>query len=241
MMRQWAMIPPAFADRSAAGRALAELLRQRPRDLGRTVVLALPRGGVPVGVELANALAAPLDVLVVRKIGAPANPELAVAALAEGEPPVLVVDPSVCAQVGCDAAWIDDGACVARAEITRRIEVYRAGRPLTPITGAAVVLVDDGAATGLTMRAALKAVRQARPAHVTVALPVASESALLMLRSECDDLRCVLVPTPFSAVGLHYRTFDQLSDQSVRDQLASARASLASDGAPATDLSLPLY
>lgn len=218
-----------FADRSAAGRALVSLLRRLPLTGERLIILALPRGGVPVGAALAAACSAPLDVLVVRKISAPDNPELAVAALAEGDPPVLVVDQSVCAAVGCDAHWIEAGTRAAQVEVTRRIRAYRGARPLMEVRGATVILVDDGAATGLTMRAALKAVRTHGPAHVTVALPVASDSALWVLRAECDDVRCLAIPHPFIAVGVHYRSFAQLSDDDVRGQLAKARAARGGD------------
>lgn len=222
---------PPFADRRAAGRALAAELVAR-RLAPPVVVLALPRGGVPVAAEVARALGAPLDLVIVRKIGAPWQPELAVAAVAEGEPPEVVVDEPIRAALGVSRPSIDRQAARELAEIARRRAVYLAGRPPLPVSGATVVVVDDGIATGTSLRAALGALRRLGPAHVVLAVPVAPADTLAALRAEVDDTVCLASPEPFDAVGAHYVDFRQVADDEVLDALASTRRSAhsADDG-----------
>lgn len=210
-----------FADRRSAGLALAQRLQRLALPEPR-VVLALPRGGVPVGAEVARALKAPLDLLLVRKIGAPWQPELAVAAVVEGPPPDIVLAEAVGAMDDVDAAYIEAQARQARQEIARRRRVYLRGRPPPPLEGATVIVVDDGIATGTTVRAALKALRQRRPARLILAVPVAPSDTLARLRDEVDDIVCLAEPFPFHAIGLHYRDFHQVGDDEVLAALAAA-------------------
>lgn len=208
------MMVPTYADRAEAGRALAEHLLHLALP-GPVVVLALPRGGVPVAAEIARTLQAPLDLLLVRKIGAPGQPELAVAALVEGTPPALVRDEETCAATGVDAAYIQREAAFAAAEIRRRRRRYLDLRAAVPVQGATVILVDDGVATGTTMRAALRGLRQRQPARVVLALPVGPPDTVAALRAEADEVVCPRQPVPFRAIGLHYRDFHQLDDEEV--------------------------
>jgi putative phosphoribosyl transferase len=212
-----------FRDRRHAGRLLAALLKhykQRP-DL---LVLALPRGGVPVGYEIAQALHAPLDVLIVRKLGVPGHEELAMGAIASGG--VRVLHTSVIQMIGISEAVIDNVAQEEEQEIMRREEVYRGHRPLPQIQDRIVVLVDDGLATGSTMRAAIAAVRQQRPKQVIVAVPVASPDTCEELHAEADEVYCALTPALFFGVGQWYESFPQMSDEEVRellDQMPAAK------------------
>jgi predicted phosphoribosyltransferase len=204
-----------FHDRAHAGRELAEHLRilQEKGLLPHPVVLALPRGGVTVAEQVARALGADLDVLVVRKIGAPFHEEFGVGALAGDEPPLF--DRRSLDQTGLTE---DDLAPVVereRAELRRREERYRQGRPAPELEGRTVILVDDGLATGATARAAVHAVRGRQPERIVVAVPVASHEAVELLRHEADDVVCLLRPSPFHAVGLWYENFDQLTDDDV--------------------------
>lgn len=215
------MMAQTFADRAEAGRALAGQL-QRMALPGPVVVLALPRGGVPVAAEIARTLRAPLDLLLVRKIGAPRQPELAVAALVEGTPPALVRDEETCAATGVHAAYLEREVAFAAAEIQRRRRRYLAKRAAVPVQGRTVVVVDDGVATGTTMRAALRGLRQRQPAHVVLALPVGPPDTLAALRAEADQVVCLRQPEPFRAIGLHYRDFHQLDDEEVVAALDSA-------------------
>jgi putative phosphoribosyl transferase len=205
---------PTYADRAEAGRALAEHLLRLALP-GPVVVLALPRGGVPVAAEIARTLQAPLDLLLVRKIGAPGQPELAVAALVEGTPPALVRDEETCAATGVDAAYIQREAAFAVAEIRRRRRRYLDLRAAVPVQGATVIVVDDGVATGTTMHAALRGLRQRQPARVVLALPVGPPDTVAALRAEADEVVCLRQPVPFRAIGLHYRDFHQLDDEEV--------------------------
>ncbi len=205
-----------FADRAAAGRLLAA--RVAALKLDDPVVLALPRGGVPVAAQVAATLAAPLDLLLVRKIGAPGQPELAVGAVAESAAPpghVVVTDDEAMAMTGASATYVEREAQRGLQEIARRRATYRDGRPPLPLAGRTAVLVDDGIATGATMRAALKAVRQMQPARLVLAVPVAPPDTVQALRDEVDDLVCLAQPVPFHAVGLHYADFDQVPDEDV--------------------------
>jgi len=210
---------PLFADRRDAGRQLAgrlQYLASRP-DL---VVLALPRGGVPVGYEVAEALGAPLDVFVVRKLGVPGQEELAMGAIATGG--VRVVNQDVVAALGLSKATLDRVAEAEHAELVRREVAYRGARPPLDVRGATVILVDDGLATGSTMRAAVAAIRQQQPARVVVAVPVAAPSTRDELAGEVDEIVCLATPEPFLAVGRFYDDFAQTSDGEVHDLLARA-------------------
>lgn len=220
-----------FADRTEAGRALAErLLRlQLPAPV---VVLALPRGGVPVAVEVARSLGAALDLMLVRKIGAPWQPELAVAAVAEGDPPNIVVDEELRDATGVDRDYIESRAQVELQEIARRRDVYLQGRAAVDVEGRTAIVVDDGIATGTTMRAALKALRQRRPALLVLAVPVAPAEALDALRGEVDSVVCLAQPSPFHAVGLHYVDFHQVSDAEVIAALDTAHHARRGSAAP---------
>jgi putative phosphoribosyl transferase len=217
----------AFADRTEAGRALARRLLEAGL-VPPLVVLALPRGGVPVAAEVARALGAPLDLLLVRKIGAPWQPELAVAALVDGDPPDIVVDETTSRMCGVDRDYIDRQAGIEMREIERRRRIYLAGRVPVPVAGATVIVIDDGVATGTTIRAAMKALRRRHPARLVLAVPVAPADTVAELRAEADEVICLAQPAPFHAIGLHYGDFHQVSDDEV---LAALRA--AGPAAPA--------
>lgn len=203
-----------FADRADAARRLADRLQQM-RLAPPVVVLALPRGGVPIAVGIAAALGAALDVLPVRKIGLAWQPELAVAALVDGDPPELVIDHEVQRASGLSRAEIDAAAQREAAELARRRERYLGGRAPIALAGATAIVVDDGIATGTTMRAALQALRRRHPARLVLAVPVAPADTLARLRGEVDDIVCLATPEPFRAVGLHYADFHQVSDEEV--------------------------
>lgn len=213
----------AFRNRLDAGQALARqlvALDLRPP----LVVVALPRGGVPVAVPVALALEAPLALWLVRKIGAPWQAELAVAAVAEGEPPEIVVEEAVQRATGADDRYIDAVAQRELAEIRRRREVYRDDQPAPDLAGRTAVVVDDGLATGTKMRAALRAIRRGRPASIVMAVPVAAPDSLASMKGEADRLVCLRQPQPFQAVGCHYDDFAQVSDHEVLVALRTARA-----------------
>ena len=184
------------------------------------LVLALPRGGIPVGYEVALALGVPLDVLVVRKIGAPWNEELALGALASGG--FLYVDEAMLDEVGVSRAELDAVVAREQAELARRETLYRGARPATDLTGRLVVLVDDGLATGSTMRVAVHAVRARHAAQIVVAAPVASRQACAMLTGEAGSCICVAQPEPFYGVGAWYDDFSQTSDDEVVELLRLA-------------------
>jgi putative phosphoribosyl transferase len=202
-----------FADRSDAGRRLAQKLAAMR--LSSPVVLALPRGGVPVGAEIARALGAPLDLLLVRKIGVPSQPELAVAAVIDGEQPDLVVDEAIQHEAGIPQEYIDRQAQQQLAEIERRRRLYVGGRPALRVEGCTAIVVDDGIATGTSMRAALRALRRRKPAQLLLAVPVAPPDTVARLRAEVDDIVCLAQPTPFMAIGPYYDDFHQLADSEV--------------------------
>jgi putative phosphoribosyl transferase len=209
-----------FQNRSQAGHRLGEQLNQYA---GRNdvIVLALPRGGVPVGFEIAQRLNAPLDVFVVRKLGLPGHPELAMGAIASGG--VRVLNDVVVYELDIPKSVIDAVARDEERELSRREMVYRGhGKSLT-VAGKTVILVDDGIATGSTMRAAARAVRHQQPARLIVAAPVASQAATNELRSEVDELVVLLTPREFTAVGQWYQNFEQTTDQEVTVLLAAAR------------------
>lgn len=204
-----------FPDRRAAGAELAEALLGLADE--RPVVLGLPRGGVPVAYEVAQALRAPLDVLPVRKVGAPDNPELALGAIAEGG--VLVLDGATISGQLIGADELEEAVERARAELAARLECYRRGRPATVLAGRTVIVVDDGLAMGATASAALRAVRERGAARVVLAVPVSSRQALERLAPEADEIVCLQAPRDFRAVGVWYRDFDQTSDATVADLL----------------------
>lgn len=204
-----------FTDRAEAGRKLAdELDRIAPDD---PVVLALPRGGVPVAVPVAKRLGAPLDLLMVRKIGVPGHEELAVGAVAEGAEPVF--NPDVLASIRRGATDFAEAVAAKRAEIAERRRLYLGGRAQVPLKGKTAIMVDDGIATGATMRAAIGAARAAGAARVILAVPVASAEALAELSAVADETVCLDVPSPFYAVGAHYRHFAQVGDDEVSGAL----------------------
>lgn len=209
-----------LADRREAGRLLASELAFL-RDAPGLLVLALPRGGVPVAYEIARALQAPLDVLVVRKIGMPGHPEYAIGALAGGPGGGLQVMDQAPADPRQRAA-VQGVIRDERAELARRERAYRGERPPPEIQGHCVILVDDGLATGATMEAAARAVRQQQPAELVVAAPVASSSAARRLAPWADRLVFIAVPEPFDAVSLWYRSFAQTEDDEVQQLLAAA-------------------
>jgi putative phosphoribosyl transferase len=209
-----------FRDRADAGRRLAErLLAQRA---GWPVVLALPRGGVPVGYEIARALEAPLDVVLVRKIGAPRQPELAVGAIVDGAEPEIVVNHDVVEELAISAHFIEEEAARQQAENARRRQLYRPGRPRLNLHGRTAIVVDDGIATGATIRAALRAVRRGHPKRLVLAAPVAPPETVRALEAECDDLVCLVEPTIFGGISAFYDDFRQLEDAEVIELLKRA-------------------
>ncbi|HWP35780.1 MAG TPA: phosphoribosyltransferase [Thermodesulfobacteriota bacterium] len=220
-----------FRDRREAGRELARRLLPY-RDLD-PVVLALPRGGVPVGYEVARALGAPLDIVVVRKLGAPGQPELAIGALVDGDDPQGVLNPDVVELLGVPAEYVRDEVARQLAEIRRREARYRGGRPRVPVGGRTAIVVDDGVATGATVRAALRGLRRAAPRRLVLALPVAPPDTARQLRAEVDDLICLRTPEPFIAVGRHYEDFSQPSDEEVVALLEEARRAAGAGAAEA--------
>lgn len=215
--------PRPFRNREEAGRVLAERLKAYA-NRSDVVVLALPRGGVPVGVEVAAALRAPLDVFVVRKLGTPGQPELAMGAIASGG--VRVLNEDVVQVLNLTNEAIDRVAQVEQQELDRRERLYRADRPFPNLERQVVILVDDGLATGSTMRAAVKAVRQHRPSTIVVAVPAGAAETCEEFRNEVDEIVCVIAPEAFRAVGAWYEEFPQISDEEVRDLLARSSREL---------------
>ena len=200
-----------FQDRAEAGRRLAARLATYP--LPRPLVLGLPRGGLPVALEVAQALGAELDVLVVRKVGAPGNPEFAIGAV--GEDGVVVVDHSTRRDLRLTSEYVDHLAARELAEVDRRVQSYRGGSRRLGIAGRNVIVVDDGLATGSTAAAAITVVRHFGAAHVLLAVPVGSSEAVERLSAMADEVVCLETPEPFYAVGQHYRHFDQVTDDEV--------------------------
>jgi putative phosphoribosyl transferase len=202
-----------FSHRAEAGKLLAarfSALAWRED----VIVLALPRGGVPVGFEVANALGVALDVFVVRKLGVPGHEELAMGAIASGD--VRLVNHDVVDALGIPDSVIDQVADRERVELARREQLYRGSQPLAPLAKKTVILVDDGLATGSTMRAAIAAVRQQQPASIIVGVPVGAASTCEELRKDADEVVCLRTPDPFVAVGLWYRDFSETPDSEVR-------------------------
>jgi putative phosphoribosyl transferase len=202
-------LPKPFADREEAGRKLAAELPA----LDRPVVLGLPRGGVPVAAAVSRALGAPFDVFVVRKLGVPAQPELAMGAVASGG--VRVINDDVVRQAGVPASVLDEVTARERVAVEARERLYRGGRPPPLLRGRDIVLVDDGLATGATMRAAVEAVRLHDPSRVVVAVPVAPAETVAAFARDGVEIVCVEAPDSFVAVGSWYRDFGQISDEEV--------------------------
>ena len=207
-----------FDDREAAGAALASRMSRYAS--AKPVVYALPRGGVPVALAIARALNAPLDVLLVRKIGVPGNPELAAGAVVEGEPPHFVFNRDVMRMARLSEAEVRERGTAELREIERRQSLYRPGRAAVSATGATAILVDDGIATGASMNAAIAAIRQSRPKQIVVAVPVLSRRSAIELHASVDAIVCLAAPEDFSAVGEFYRDFRQLSDEDVVRSIA---------------------
>ena len=215
-----------FADRRQAGRWLASKL-ERYREGAGVIVLGLPRGGVPVAFEVAQALNVPLDVFIVRKLGFPGHEEFAMGAIATGG--VRVMNPDL-SGIHVDETAFEAVVARERAELARRELLYRDARPAVTVEARTVILVDDGLATGSTMLAAAAAVKRQQPRSVVVAVPVAAPEACQALRREVDDVVCAATPTPFRAVGLWYEDFRQVTDAEVRQLLHAAWTAEASRG-----------
>ena len=217
-----ALLP--FRDRLQAGRALGTALRAY-RGRNDVLVLALPRGGVPVACEVAEFLGSRVDLMIVRKLGTPGQEELAMGAIASGGVRVLNRDVIEPLQIPDHA--IDEVERRERREIERREHAYRGNRPRPAVAGQCVILVDDGVATGATMRAAIAALRQSKPSRIVVAVPVAPPDTVDLLRSEADEVVCLATPEPFRAIGSWYMEFPQLTDEEVRTRLSQAWAARA--------------
>jgi predicted phosphoribosyltransferase len=211
--------PVRYADRREAGRVLADRLTDYA---GRddVVVLGLPRGGIPVAYEVAQALHAPLDVFVVRKLGLPGHPEYAMGAIASGG--VRVLNDDAIRQLRVPLPAVEAVAHAEQLELERRERAYRGARPAVAVEGRIVILVDDGLATGSTMRAAVLAIRRRLPSLIVVAVPVGARDTCRTMNEVADDVICARMPEPFSAVGLWYQNFDQTSDDEVRRLLAQS-------------------
>jgi putative phosphoribosyl transferase len=209
-----------FRDRTDAGRYLA---RELQRYAGRNdlLVLALPRGGVPVAFEVAQALGAPLDVFIVRKLGLPGYQELAIGAIASGG--VRVLNEALIRSAGVSQSDIEATTAAEERELNRRLRRYRGDRPFPEIAGRTVILIDDGLATGSTMQAAVIALRQEQPAAIVVAVPTAPPETCDEFRRLVDDVVCAVTPEPFYGVGLWYQDFSQTTDEEVHDLLERAR------------------
>lgn len=218
-----------FTDRREAGKALAKELAARK--LCDPVVLALPRGGVPVAFEIARALQAPLDLVLVRKIGVPYQHELAAAAVVDGGAPEVVINDEVVARAGVTQDYIAAQVEIELEEIERRRRVYLKGLPQVPLEGRDLVLVDDGIATGASIRAAIAALYRKLPRSLTIAVPVAPRDMVEFLRGKVDAIVCLEMPEPFHAIGLHYRDFHQVPDEEVIDLMRASAAAIQSTAA----------
>jgi predicted phosphoribosyltransferase len=207
-----------FADRADAGRCLGRAL-SRYENAPNVIVLALPRGGVPVGYEIAQALHVPLEVFIVRKLGVPGHEELAMGAVASDG--IRVLNPDVITALGTRAMEVVEEETERQLrEVARREEQYRGRRPFPELKNKAVILVDDGLATGATMRAAAQAIRRREPARLVIAVPVAAESTCREMQAEADEVVCALTPETFFGVGQFYDDFSQTTDEEVRDLLS---------------------
>lgn len=215
-----------FKDRRDAGRELAKALSRFGN--ADPVVLALPRGGVPVAFEVAKALAAPLDILLVRKIGAPGHEELALGAVVDGANPQTVLNEEIVRLVAPSAGYIEAEEARQLAEIERRRRLYRGSEPALDVGGRTAIVVDDGIATGATVKAALMGIAQSKPERLVLAVPVAPTDSIEDLKSFCDEIVCLHTPEPFYAVGAYYDDFDQTSDEEVIWLLADRRVNAGS-------------
>jgi putative phosphoribosyl transferase len=211
-----------FSDRQEAGQMLANELAML--SLPAPVILALPRGGVPVAAEVATMLKAPLDLIIVRKVGAPGNPELAVAAIVDGDPPDVVLNREIVETYNLDDAALATLVKRERPELQRRRTLYRGSRSPLSITGKTAVLVDDGAATGTTMKVAIRALKRRSPLAIVVALPVAPPETVAELSHEADRVVCLAQPLHFRALSYYYRNFEQLDDNDVLVALDHSQA-----------------
>lgn len=211
----------SFRDRADAGRQLVPRLMAYAAD--DVVVLALPRGGVPVAFEVAKALRAPLDLIFVRKIGAPGHAEYGLGAVVDGAHPQVVLNEEALGFVNVPPGYIEEETRRQLQEIERRRQHYLAGRSPVDVKGRVAIVVDDGIATGSTVRAALKGLAQARPARLILAVPVAPKDTINRLKAEADEVICLMTPEPFYAVGQHYDDFSQTSDREVTTLLDEAR------------------
>ncbi|MGH7510309.1 MAG: phosphoribosyltransferase [Gemmatimonadales bacterium] len=218
------MTPRLFNDRSQAGRELASRL-SKYADQPDVIVLALPRGGVPVAYEVARALRAPMDVFIVRKLGVPGHEELAMGAVATGG--VRVLNEQVVRGLRIPDYVIDAVANWELQELQRRERLYRGNRPPPDVRDKTVILVDDGLATGSTMLAAVQALRKQGPARIVVAVPVAAGDTCELLKEQVDDVVCAVTPEPFYAVGLWYQDFSQTTDEEVRELLERTAAEMS--------------
>jgi putative phosphoribosyl transferase len=222
-------LPPRFVDRRDAGRRLAvELSRHAAAD---PVVLALPRGGVPVGFEVAQALHAPLDVLLVRKLGAPGHEEFGIGAVVDGAQPQTVLNAEVIEMLQVPPAYVAQESDRQLAEIERRRRLYSGSEKPTSVTGRTVIIVDDGIATGGTALVALQALKRASPQLTVLAVPVAPRDTLAKLATQADEVVCLAVPEDFGAVSLHYADFAQTPDDEVIELLARRRCEVADERA----------
>ncbi len=219
-----------FLDRAEAGRLLADVVARLK--LQDPIVYALPRGGVPVAVEVARALKAPLDLIFVRKLGAPGQAELAMGAVVDGLAPVTILNDDVVRALGVDDATIRAATRRALQEIERRRSVFAGALSPLNVAGRCAVIVDDGIATGATMEVSLKALRQAGAKHIVVAAPVMPPEAFDQFKALADDVACLATPTPFYAVGAHYADFRQLDDEDVIAALKAFHGIETNDGKP---------
>ncbi|MFZ5931968.1 MAG: phosphoribosyltransferase [Pseudomonadota bacterium] len=221
-----------FANREEAGQRLAARLMGYKNK--NACVLALPRGGVPVGLEIAKLLNAPLDLIIVRKLGAPSQPELAIGAVVDGEKPQLVLNEDIIAQLDISPAYIEAEKQRQLAEIKRRQQTYLAGRPRVSIPGQTAIIVDDGIATGATIKAAILAVRALAPKKLVLAAPVAPADTIAALKHTVDEIVCLETHDYFGAIGLYYQDFHQIDDEEMRALMAQAPAPHPPPGARRT-------
>ena len=217
-----------FANRRSAGRQLAAWLQQLREE--KPVVLALPRGGVAVGFEIAEGLDAPLEIVLVRKIGVPWQPELALGAVVDGADPQVIINDILASELAIDQIYITSETVRQLEEIERRRKVYLGDRTPLPLAGRTVIVVDDGIATGSTVRTALRAIARTGAGKIVLAVPVAPEDALEELRKQVDEIICLSTPSPFLAVGAHYAEFGQLADADVISLLEERHRRMAHSG-----------
>ncbi|MHC4217443.1 MAG: phosphoribosyltransferase [Planctomycetota bacterium] len=217
-----------FVNREEAGRQLArQLLTLKDAHSEGVVVLGLPRGGVVVAARIADALGVPLDVLVVRKLGAPGQPELALGAVTDGDHPQQIFNDRVIRMLGVDREYLDREIARQLAEVKRRQSLYRGGRPGEPLTGRCAIVVDDGVATGATVRAGIQALRRSAVARIILAVPVAPPETASALEAEVDEMICLDTPGGFMAVGAFYADFSQTTDEEVVTLLEAAARRLS--------------